>query len=75
MLVGFTAVVPDAVEVENAPGVMAIFVTVPVAFHESVEVPAEATTEGDAEKEEMFGAEPLLTVTVIDAVEVLFEVS
>ena len=53
--VGFTAVDPTAVDVENDPGVIAMEVMVPVAFQESVLVPAEATTLEEAAKEEMVG--------------------
>jgi hypothetical protein len=53
--VGFTVVEPIDVLVLNDPGVMAMFVTVPVAFQERVEVPAEATTLEDAVKKEMVG--------------------
>jgi hypothetical protein len=75
--VGFTVQVPEAVEVLKEPGLMAMFVMVPVAFQERVDVPAGATRDGAAVKEEMVGGEPgiLLTFTVVDAVEVLFEVS
>jgi hypothetical protein len=73
--VGFTVHLPEAVEVLNEPGLIAMLVIVPAAFHESVDVPAEATMEGDAKKEVMEGADPFVTLTVVNAVEVLFEVS
>ena len=72
--VGFTVVDPTRVEVEKVPGVMAREVAF-ATFQESVLVPADATMEEEAVKEEMEGGDPLLTVTVTDAVEVLFEVS
>jgi len=63
--VGFTVTVPEAVEVLKTPGLMAMFVIVPVVVQESVEVPAGATSEGDAEKEEIVGV-GFDTVTVIE---------
>jgi hypothetical protein len=70
--VGFTVVEPMRVDVLKEPGVMATddaFVT----LKERVLVPVEATMVPEAVKEEIEGG--LLTVTVVDAVEVLFEVS
>jgi len=56
--VGFTVVDPTAVEVLKEPGVIAMFVIVPVAFQLKVEVPAEATTDEEAVKDEMVGSAP-----------------
>ena len=61
------------VEVEKLPGVMASEVAF-VTFQLRVDVPAEATTVGLAEKEEMVGS-GFCTFTVVDAVEELFHVS
>lgn len=72
VLVGFTFVDPMRVLVLKLPGVMATEEAF-VIFQESALVPAEATTVGDAEKEEMEGRFP--TFTVVLAVEVLFELS
>jgi len=63
--VGLTVVVPKAVDVLKDPGVIAIFVTVPVAFHESVDVPADATMAGAAEKEVMVGGRPESVVPLV----------
>ena len=52
--VGCTVVEPMRVEVANEPGVMATEDAF-VMFQERVDVPAEATTEEDAEKEEIMG--------------------
>ena len=52
--VGFTVIEPTSVEVENEPGEMATEDAF-VILKESVEVPAEATMEEEAEKEEMIG--------------------
>jgi hypothetical protein len=52
--VGFTDVDPMRVLVLKPPGVIATDEAF-VIFHESVDVPAEATSVGDAEKEEMEG--------------------
>jgi hypothetical protein len=72
VLVGFTFVDPMRVLVLKLPGVIATEEAF-VIFQESALVPAEATTVGDAEKEEMEGRFP--TFTVVLAVEVLFELS
>jgi hypothetical protein len=79
-----TAVRVYRVVVERAGVVVLVPVTVPIpglmevelaleTLKLRVEVPFRATTLGEAEKEEMAGG--LLAVTVVDAVEVLFEVS
>ena len=52
--VGFTIVDPMRVDVEKLPGVMVSDVALPT-FQESVDVPAEATIVGDAEKEVRMG--------------------
>jgi hypothetical protein len=62
--VGFTDVDPMRVLVLKPPGVIATDEAF-VMFQESVDVPAEATSVGDAEKEEMVGALPAL-LTVIE---------
>ena len=54
---GFTVVDPMRVEVEKLPGVMATDEAL-LTFQESVLVPAEATTPGEALKEEMVGVMP-----------------
>ena len=51
---GCTVLDPISVEVENDPGVMATDDAL-LIFQERVLVPAEATTVGEAEKEEMEG--------------------
>ena len=55
--VGFTVVDPDKVLIEKEPGVMAIELAFET-FQLRVDVPAEATIDEEAEKEEMDGAEP-----------------
>ena len=55
--VGFTVNVPDGEDVLKEPGVMVMDPIVPVAFHERVLVPAEATTAGEAENEEIIGVD------------------
>lgn len=55
--VGFTVVDPMRVEVENPPGVI-VTLEAFVMFQESVEVPAEATTAGDALNELIVGLMP-----------------
>jgi hypothetical protein len=59
--VGFTVVEPIKVEVEKLPGVIATELAF-VTFQESVEVPADTTTPGDALKDEMEGRTPLCVV-------------
>ena len=71
MDVGLTVHVPDAVEVENVPGVIVIVPMVPVAFHDKVDVPADMTVDGVAINDDIAGGVMLLTVTVTDAVELL----
>lgn len=56
--VGFTVADPMRVEVEKLPGVMATELAF-VMLQESVLVPADTTTPGDAEKETMEGRAPL----------------
>ena len=58
MEVGFTVHDPTRVEVDNVPGVMATEDAF-VIPQESALAPAEATTVGEALKEEMVGDEPL----------------
>ena len=53
--VGFTVVVPDAVDVLNVPGVMDIVITVLVTFQESVDVTPGSVPVGDAVKVLMIG--------------------
>jgi hypothetical protein len=73
--IGFTVIEPTSVVVLIEPGVIVIEVAL-LIFHESVEVPAERTIEGDAVKEEMTGGAPTLFMfTVIEALTVLLEVS
>ena len=55
--VGFTVKEPTSVEVENEPGEMATEEAF-VIFQLRVEVPAEATMDEEAEKEEMEGGDP-----------------
>jgi hypothetical protein len=59
--VGFTVVEPEAVDVLKEPGVIAMFVMVPVAFQLSVEVPAEATMDEEAVKDVIVGGEMLVS--------------
>ena len=54
--VGFTVVDPMSVEVEKPPGVMATELALET-FQLKVDVPAERTSEGEGEKEEMVGGE------------------
>lgn len=56
---------PEAVEVLNEPGLIAIEVTVPVTLQERAIEPPEGVLAGEAEKEEMVGT-GLFTVTVMD---------
>lgn len=70
--VGFTVIDPISVDVENEPGVMATEVAF-VTFQLKVDVPTEATIVGDAEKELIVNG--FSAFTVVDAVEVLLEVS
>jgi hypothetical protein len=56
--VGFTVTEPEAVEVENEPGVMAIELAF-VTFQERVDdAPDAAVEDGDAVKDEIFGGLP-----------------
>ena len=61
--VGFTVVDPMRVLVLKLPGVMATLLAF-VTFQERVLVPAEATTVGEAEKEEMVGGGPASVVAL-----------
>ena len=71
-VVGFTLVDPIRVDVEKEPGVIVTELAF-VTFQERVDVPAEATTKGDAEKELIVSG--FCTFTVVDALTVLLEVS
>jgi len=72
VLVGFTFVDPMRVLVLKLPGVIATEEAF-VIFQERTLVPAEATTVGDAEKEEMEGVIPLAVVplAMLDEAETL----
>jgi hypothetical protein len=71
--VGFTVVDPMRVEVEKVPGVMATEPAL-LTFQERVDVPAEATTPGDAEKAVIAGG-GFCTFTVLDTVEMSLSTS